>query len=47
MDYRAAFEAAIEKVQSEGRYRVFADLKRHRGQFPRATWTRDDGSASE
>ncbi|MGZ6017672.1 MAG: 5-aminolevulinate synthase, partial [Phenylobacterium sp.] len=41
MDYRAAFEAAIEKVQSEGRYRVFADLKRHRGQFPRATWTRD------
>ena len=47
MDYRAAFEGALEKVRSEGRYRVFADLKRHRGQFPRATWTRNDGSEAE
>ena len=47
MDYRAAFENAIEGVRSEGRYRVFADLKRHRGQFPRATWTRDDGSQAD
>src|SRR5579859_1059447 len=42
MDYRSAFEGALEKVRSEGRYRVFADLKRHRGSFPRATWTRAD-----
>jgi len=47
MDYRSAFEGALEKVRSEGRYRVFADLKRHRGQFPRATWTKPDGSQSE
>jgi 5-aminolevulinate synthase len=47
MDYRSAFEAALEKVRSEGRYRVFADLKRHRGEFPRATWTRADGSESD
>jgi 5-aminolevulinate synthase len=47
MDYRAAFHSALERVRSEGRYRVFADLKRHRGQFPRATWTRDDGTESE
>ena len=47
MDYKAAFENAVAKVRSEGRYRVFADLKRHRGAFPRATWTRDDGSESE
>ena len=44
MDYKAAFETAVEQVRGEGRYRVFADLKRHRGDFPRATWTRDDGS---
>ena len=47
MDYRAAFENALEKVRSEGRYRVFADLKRHCGDFPRATWTRGDGSESD
>jgi len=47
MDYNAAFEAAVDKVRSEGRYRVFANLKRHQGQFPRATWVRDDGSEQE
>jgi 5-aminolevulinate synthase len=47
MDYARAFETALEKVRSEGRYRVFADLKRHRGEFPRATWTRGDGSESD
>src|SRR5512141_3232926 len=47
MDYRSAFESAVEKVKSEGRYRVFADLKRHRGSFPCATWTREDGSQSD
>ena len=47
MDYREAFHTALERVRSEGRYRVFADLKRHRGEFPRATWTRGDGSVSE
>ena len=47
MDYKAAFADALDKVRSEGRYRVFADLKRHRGRFPNATWTRPDGSTSE
>src|SRR3954469_16634375 len=47
MDYRSAFRNALEQVRTEGRYRVFADLKRHRGEFPRATWTRDDGSTAE
>ena len=39
MDYKAAIRTAVEQVRSEGRYRVFADLKRQRGAFPRATWT--------
>ena len=44
MDYKALFTAAVEKVRGEGRYRVFADLKRHRGAFPMATWTPPDGA---
>ena len=47
MDYKAAFTSALEQVRQEGRYRVFADLKRHRGQFPKATWTRGDGSTAD
>jgi 5-aminolevulinate synthase len=47
MDYKAAFRTAVDQVRSEGRYRVFADLKRHRGAFPRATWTHDDGTTSD
>jgi len=44
VDYKAAFRSAVDKVHQEGRYRVFADLKRHRGAFPKATWTLGDGS---
>ncbi|MBP6876631.1 MAG: 5-aminolevulinate synthase [Phenylobacterium sp.] len=47
MDYENAFRTALEQIRSEGRYRVFADLKRHRGKFPQATWTRPDGSQSD
>ncbi|MDB5455126.1 MAG: 5-aminolevulinic acid synthase [Caulobacter sp.] len=47
MDYKAAFHTAIEQIRTEGRYRVFADLKRHRGAFPYATWTNAQGAESE
>ncbi|MBN9479929.1 MAG: 5-aminolevulinate synthase, partial [Bordetella sp.] len=46
-DYKSAFQNSVEQVRSEGRYRVFADLKRVRGQFPRAVRRREDGSQQE
>jgi 5-aminolevulinate synthase len=36
MDYRKALAAAIASVKAEGRYRVFADIIRQQGDFPRA-----------
>lgn len=46
-DYKSAFQNSVEQVRSEGRYRVFADLKRVRGQFPQAVRRRDDGSEQD
>ncbi|MGB0262245.1 MAG: 5-aminolevulinate synthase [Henriciella sp.] len=37
MRHLKAFEDALDAIHEEGRYRVFVDLQRHRGQFPRAT----------
>src|SRR5215472_15193281 len=47
MDYKAAIHDALEGVRAEGRYRVFADLKRHRGDFPMATWTTTPDQTSD
>ncbi len=46
-DYKAAFEGSVEQVKGEGRYRVFADLKRVRGQFPLARRRREDGTEQD
>ena len=46
-DYTAAFQSAVDQVKGEGRYRVFADLKRVRGQFPKAVRRREDGSEQD
>ncbi len=46
-DYKAAFQNSVEQVRSEGRYRVFADLKRLRGRFPQAVRRREDGSEQD
>jgi len=37
MNYQGFFEAALDDLRTQGNYRVFADLERHRGAFPRAT----------
>ncbi|WP_196259442.1 5-aminolevulinate synthase [Pelagibacterium limicola] len=38
MDYRGIFEDAVDALRQEKRYRVFADLERVAGQFPRAIY---------
>lgn len=46
MDYDSYFSQALEQVKSEGRYRVFADISRRRGEFPRA-WHHVQGGQRE
>jgi 5-aminolevulinate synthase len=41
LDYEHFFKDKLDGLKTEGRYRVFADLKRHRGDFPKATHLRD------
>tara|TARA_R110002073_G_scaffold18337_4_gene68055 strand:- start:3844 stop:5067 length:1224 start_codon:yes stop_codon:yes gene_type:complete len=47
MDYHNAFEAAVRRVKAEGRYRVFADLLRRKGDFPVARWRSPDGQMKD
>lgn len=47
MDYENFFQSELDGLKEEGRYRVFADLERHRGSFPRATRHREDGTVQE
>jgi len=42
--FRDQFEAAVDTVRSEGRYRIFRDIRRKRGYFPMATWYKTDVS---
>jgi 5-aminolevulinate synthase len=43
MDYTRYFADAIGRLKAEDRYRVFADLERHCGDFPRARWHGPNG----
>ena len=44
MNYEDFFKTRIEGLHTEGRYRVFAELERHAGGFPRATRHVDGGT---
>ena len=45
MDYQGFFEAELRALRDEGNYRVFADLERHRGNFPHATRRAENGAS--
>jgi 5-aminolevulinate synthase len=47
MDYRGIFEDAVDALRQEKRYRVFADLERIAGSFPRARYRDEAGNARE
>jgi len=47
MDYNSYFSTALDSLHEEGHYRVFADLARHNGSFPKATRYQPDGSTSD
>ncbi|MGB2202612.1 MAG: 5-aminolevulinate synthase [Pseudooceanicola atlanticus] len=42
--YDGYFRAALDGLRDEGNYRVFADLERHRGDFPHATQREGDAA---
>jgi 5-aminolevulinate synthase len=47
MNFEQYFEKALGGLHEAGNYRVFADIERHKGQFPRATRYKEDGSTHD
>ena len=48
MDFEQFFRERLGELKAEGRYRIFADLERQTGRYPRALWReRPDGPARE
>jgi len=47
MDHERMLARALDRLHDEGRYRTFIDIERECGRFPRAVWTRPDGTKRE
>jgi len=47
MNYHSAFKASLARIHAEGRYRVFANLRRIKGDFPRARLRSDGGDVRD
>jgi 5-aminolevulinate synthase len=45
MDYNGFFRDRLDELREEGNYRIFAELERRAGNFPRAKQYREDGEA--
>lgn len=45
MNFEDFFEGKLNGLRDAGNYRVFADLERHKGNFPRATRYTDEGTS--
>ncbi len=43
MNYQTYFTSALDHLQAERRYRVFADIERQAGRFPQAIWHSPEG----
>lgn len=41
--YEHFFQSRLEDLHKEGRYRVFANIERHVGKYPKATYRTEDG----
>ena len=46
MDYNEFFKAQLDALRTEGNYRSFAELERHRGAFPQATCHKGGGAVT-
>jgi 5-aminolevulinate synthase len=44
MDYEGFFQSELEGLKEAGNYRIFAELERHKGSFPKATRYVEDGT---